>query len=219
VRNCASSIRGSPSTGTSITKTGPTFSRKLRLLRFQVHRQRGQGNGLRRRTRGRVCSGAGLRCRKTSALPCHQLDHSAAAGVVAGQRLLDVPEVTANTTLSYKQPLDTALNLIARLTNSYVDSIQDITFTRNSLPAYDLVGFAGESRRTAGPRSCSWITCHEQDGVAERHRRPLGEHLDPEPRRHESAAHDWSRFEFQVLSSGGGGLSQLVRTPGPSSQF
>jgi hypothetical protein len=28
-----------------------------------------------------------------------------------------------------------------RLTNSYVDSIQDITFTRNTLPSYDLVGF------------------------------------------------------------------------------
>ncbi|MHB8475753.1 MAG: TonB-dependent receptor [Steroidobacteraceae bacterium] len=63
-----------------------------------------------------------------------------AAGVVAGQRLLDVPEVTANTSLSYKQPLEDGKNLVARLTNSYVDSIQDITFTRNTLPAYDLVG-------------------------------------------------------------------------------
>ena len=63
-----------------------------------------------------------------------------AAGIVAGQRLLDVPEVTANTSLSYKQPLEDGKNLVARLTNSYVDSIQDITFTRNTLPAYDLVG-------------------------------------------------------------------------------
>ncbi len=63
-----------------------------------------------------------------------------AAGVVAGERLLDVPEVTANTSLSYKQPIADGKNLVARLTNSYVDSIQDITFTRNTLPAYDLVG-------------------------------------------------------------------------------
>ena len=63
------------------------------------------------------------------------------AGVVAGDRLLDVPQVTANTSLSYKQPLADGRNLVARLTNSYVDSIQDITFTRNTLPAYDLVGF------------------------------------------------------------------------------
>ena len=63
-----------------------------------------------------------------------------AAGVMAGQRLLDVPEVTANTSLSYKQPLDESKTLVGRLTNSYVDSIQDITFTRNSLPAYDIAG-------------------------------------------------------------------------------
>jgi outer membrane receptor protein involved in Fe transport len=63
-----------------------------------------------------------------------------AAGVVAGQRLLDVPEVTANTALSFKQPLASDMNFVSRLTNSYVSGIQDITFTRNSLPAYDLVG-------------------------------------------------------------------------------
>jgi len=63
-----------------------------------------------------------------------------AAGVVAGQRLLDVPEVTANTALSFKQPLANDMNFVSRLTNSYVSGIQDITFTRNSLPAYDLVG-------------------------------------------------------------------------------
>jgi iron complex outermembrane recepter protein len=62
------------------------------------------------------------------------------AGVVAGQRLLDVPQVTANTTVSYKYPLPNAMNLVARATNTYVDSIQDITYTRNTLPAYDLVG-------------------------------------------------------------------------------
>lgn len=62
------------------------------------------------------------------------------AGVVAGQRLLDVPQVTANTTLSYKYPLPNSMNLVARATNSYVDSIQDITYTRNELPSYDLVG-------------------------------------------------------------------------------
>jgi hypothetical protein len=33
------------------------------------------------------------------------------------------------------------MNFVARLNNSYVDSIQDITYTRNTLPAYDLVGF------------------------------------------------------------------------------
>ena len=73
-----------------------------------------------------------------------------AAGVVSGQRLLDVPEVTANTALSYKQPLANELNFVSRLTNSYVSGIQDITFTRNSLPAYDLVSLR------AGVESGRW---------------------------------------------------------------
>lgn len=61
------------------------------------------------------------------------------AGVVSGDRLLDVPMWTANTSLSYTYPLRGGLSLITRLSNSYVDSIQDITFARNTLPPYDLV--------------------------------------------------------------------------------
>ena len=65
------------------------------------------------------------------------------AGVVSGDRLLDVPEVTANTTASYRYPLPVnqgqGMSLVARVTNSYIDSIQDITFGRNTLPSYDLV--------------------------------------------------------------------------------
>jgi outer membrane receptor protein involved in Fe transport len=61
------------------------------------------------------------------------------AGVQDGDRLLDVPKVTANTSLTYRYPLAGTLNLIARINNSYVDSIQDITFRRNTLPSYDLV--------------------------------------------------------------------------------
>jgi iron complex outermembrane recepter protein len=61
------------------------------------------------------------------------------AGVVSGDRLLDVPEVTTNTNLSYHYPLVGALSLVASVNNSYVDSIQDITFGRNTLPSYDLV--------------------------------------------------------------------------------
>jgi outer membrane receptor protein involved in Fe transport len=63
-----------------------------------------------------------------------------AANIVSGERLLDVPQFTANTSLSYRQPINESMSMVARVTNSYVDSIQDITFTRNSLPPYDLVG-------------------------------------------------------------------------------
>ncbi|MDE1923014.1 MAG: TonB-dependent receptor [Gammaproteobacteria bacterium] len=62
------------------------------------------------------------------------------AGVVAGDRLLDVPQVTASTNLSFRHPLSDSLSFVARATNNYTSSIQDITYTRNTLPAYDLVG-------------------------------------------------------------------------------
>jgi iron complex outermembrane recepter protein len=61
------------------------------------------------------------------------------AGVKQGDRLLNVPEVTSNTSLTYRHPLAGTVNLIARINNNYVDSVQDITFTRNTLPSYDLV--------------------------------------------------------------------------------
>ncbi len=62
------------------------------------------------------------------------------AGVVSGDRLLDVPQVTASTNLSFRHPLSDSLGFVARATNNYTSSIQDITYTRNTLPAYDLVG-------------------------------------------------------------------------------
>jgi iron complex outermembrane receptor protein len=64
-----------------------------------------------------------------------------AAGVVSGDRLLDVPQVTSNTSATYRYPLPMSqpMNLLFRVNNSYVDSIQDITYARNTLPAYDLV--------------------------------------------------------------------------------
>lgn len=70
------------------------------------------------------------------------------AGIVAGDRLLDVPQFTATSSLTYKQPV-ADMNLIGRLTNSYVDSIQDITFGRNSLPPYDLVNLRAGLEKNA----------------------------------------------------------------------
>jgi outer membrane receptor protein involved in Fe transport len=61
------------------------------------------------------------------------------AGVVSGDKLLDVPEWTANTSLAYRAAIGGDRNFVVRATNSYVGSIDDITFTRNTLPSYDLV--------------------------------------------------------------------------------
>jgi outer membrane receptor protein involved in Fe transport len=69
------------------------------------------------------------------------------ANVVSGQRLFDVPEVTANTSLSFTEPLGNGLSALARITNTYVDSIQDpVSPTAinvqgiNTLPSYDILG-------------------------------------------------------------------------------
>ena len=67
----------------------------------------------------------------------------AAANVVAGQRLLDVPRVTANSSLTYRVPVGANLDVMTSINNSYVGSMQDITFYRNTLPAYDIVTLRG----------------------------------------------------------------------------
>ena len=61
------------------------------------------------------------------------------AGVVSGDRLLDVPDWTANTTLTWEHPISDQFTFVGRVANIYVGSMQDITYTRNTLPGYDLV--------------------------------------------------------------------------------
>jgi outer membrane receptor protein involved in Fe transport len=61
------------------------------------------------------------------------------AGVTAGERLLDVPQWTADSSITYRIPVGGDRDFVMRANNSYVGSIQDITFSRNTLPAYDLV--------------------------------------------------------------------------------
>jgi outer membrane receptor protein involved in Fe transport len=62
-----------------------------------------------------------------------------ATDTVAGQQILNIPKVTASTGVVYTIPLSVQYTFVARATNSYFGPIQDITFTRNSLPGYDLV--------------------------------------------------------------------------------
>jgi len=61
------------------------------------------------------------------------------AGVVEGQRLLDVPEATGHAALSYHTPISSKLRFDALVAYTYVSSREDITFTRNYLPSYNLV--------------------------------------------------------------------------------
>jgi iron complex outermembrane receptor protein len=66
-------------------------------------------------------------------------DSVRATNTVAGQRLLDVPDVTTNTSLIYSRPVSAGLNFSARGTYTYVGPMQDITYVRNNLPGYSLV--------------------------------------------------------------------------------
>jgi len=63
----------------------------------------------------------------------------ASVGIVAGSRILNVPQYTENTALSYRKELASDLILIARVANSIVGNSQDIAFASYSLPGYDLV--------------------------------------------------------------------------------
>jgi iron complex outermembrane recepter protein len=67
-------------------------------------------------------------------------DHTVeATNTVKGQKLLDVPNVTANTAVIFSAPVSDTYNFNARGTYSYVGPMQDITFERNNLAGYSLV--------------------------------------------------------------------------------
>jgi iron complex outermembrane recepter protein len=68
-------------------------------------------------------------------------DHTVeATNTVKGQKLLDVPNFTANTSVIYTAPVSATYNFNARGTYSYVGPMQDITYVRNDLAGYSLVG-------------------------------------------------------------------------------
>jgi iron complex outermembrane recepter protein len=62
-----------------------------------------------------------------------------ATNTVKGQKLLDVPNVTENTSVIYSTPVSAAYNFSVRGTYTYVGPMQDITYVRNDLPGYSLV--------------------------------------------------------------------------------
>jgi outer membrane receptor protein involved in Fe transport len=61
-------------------------------------------------------------------------------GTFAGEQILDVPKVTSSSSLMYSQPVSSDYALTMSVTNQYVGSMQDITFARNTVPGYDLLG-------------------------------------------------------------------------------
>jgi outer membrane receptor protein involved in Fe transport len=67
-------------------------------------------------------------------------DNSPAAGVVAGEPLLLVPDWTIGTSLDYRHSLPTSgQSILASVTNSYVSSMYDFIFAPAEVPARNLV--------------------------------------------------------------------------------
>ncbi len=62
------------------------------------------------------------------------------AGVVKGQVLPDVPRITSSQSVIWRHALSDALTLVARATNSFIDSRQDVTYAIDTLPSYDVFG-------------------------------------------------------------------------------
>jgi outer membrane receptor protein involved in Fe transport len=61
-----------------------------------------------------------------------------ATNTVAGQKLLDVPDVTASTSVIYSTPVSATYNFNVRGTYTYVGPMQDITYVRNNLAGYSV---------------------------------------------------------------------------------
>jgi len=62
------------------------------------------------------------------------------AGVTKGQVLPDVPRVTSSQSVVWRHYLTDRYSLVARATNSFIDSRQDVTYAIDTLPSYDVVG-------------------------------------------------------------------------------
>jgi outer membrane receptor protein involved in Fe transport len=66
-------------------------------------------------------------------------DSVRATNTVEGQKLLDVPDLTLNTSVIYSTPVSASFKFNARGTYTYIGPMQDITYVRNNLPGYALV--------------------------------------------------------------------------------
>lgn len=83
-------------------------------------------------------------------------------GTVAGEQILDVPKVTLSSSLRYSQPVSDRYALTMSVTNEYVGPMQDITFTRNDVSGYDIVG------ARLGVQASSWSAYAFADNLTNR---------------------------------------------------
>ncbi|HEY2682718.1 MAG TPA: TonB-dependent receptor [Steroidobacteraceae bacterium] len=77
---------------------------------------------------------------------------NAVPATTIGERVQNVPDITASASLVYRHPLVAGLGLMGRIDNNYVGSRIDDTAQANYLPAYDLTNLR------AGVEGGSWST-------------------------------------------------------------
>ena len=69
------------------------------------------------------------------------IDAAPGTGIVVGQSPTNVPKWTISTILKFEQPLYAETRAVAQVTNSYVSSMHDLTYTLNTIPSRDTTGF------------------------------------------------------------------------------
>jgi iron complex outermembrane recepter protein len=65
---------------------------------------------------------------------------SVESAIVAGQRLIDVPDWTVSSAIEFRTALNAANDLVVRFYNSYASSSEDVTYGLNYIPARDVMG-------------------------------------------------------------------------------
>ena len=87
---------------------------------------------------------------------------NAVPATTIGERVQDVPEVSASASLSYKHGITDTLSLIGRVDTNYVGSRIDTTAQANYLPSYSLTNVR------AGIDGGKWTAVLFADNVANR---------------------------------------------------
>jgi outer membrane receptor protein involved in Fe transport len=90
-------------------------------------------------------------------------DADAGTGLLRGGELQDVPSWTVSSSLTLSAPVTSGLNAVGYIRNNYVGNMQDVSYTRNNIPSYDLVDLRLGLARDDGARSVYFFITNVTD--------------------------------------------------------